>query len=207
MSPRQEGPFVALNCGAIPDTLLESELFGHEKGAFTSASSAKKGICESADSGTLFLDEIGELTPTAQVKLLRFLQDRALTRLGGLKSIEVDVRVIAATNRDLFKEVREGRFRDDLFYRIAVVPMMLPPLRDRPEDVPLFANHFLRESRKLRERVPGSISDEAMERLRGHLWPGNLRELSNVVQRACLVSRGQCIIPADVRLLRAAVAA
>ena len=200
MSPRADAPFVALNCGAVPDTLLESELFGHEKGAFTSATSAKAGICEMAHRGTLFLDAVGELSPAAQVKLLRFLQERSFTRLGGLKSVDVDVRVIAATNRDLLDAVARGQFREDLYYRLAVMPMYLPPLRERPEDVALFARHFLRDIRKELGRGPAEFSDEAIRILQGHPWSGNLRELHNVIQRSALLAPGAVLGATDVFL-------
>ena len=193
MSSRRDGPFVAVNCAAIPDTLVESELFGHEKGAFTSAASAKKGICEMADGGTLLLDEVGELTPAAQVKLLRFLQDHTITRLGGLKPVELDVRIIAATNSDLLAAVTEGRFREDLYYRIAVVPLTLPPLRERPRDIPLFAEHFLRDTRREMSRGPSEFDPQAMQVLAAHTWPGNLRELRNVVQRSALLAHSPVV--------------
>ena len=200
MSPRAEGPFVALNCGAVPDTLLESELFGYEKGAFTSATSAKAGICEMAHRGTLFLDEVGELSPAAQVKLLRFLQERSLTRLGGLKTVTVDVRVVAATNRDLLEAVASGQFREDLYYRLAVVPMFLPPLRERPEAVALFSRHFLRDIRRELGRGPSEFSDEAIHLLQAHRWSGNLRELHNVIQRSALLAPGDVLNADDVFL-------
>jgi DNA-binding NtrC family response regulator len=201
MSDRRDAAFVAVNCGAIPEALLESELFGHEKGAFTSATSAKRGLCEMADGGTLFLDEIGELSLAAQVKLLRFLQDRSLTRLGGVQPVQVDVRVIAATNRDLLTAVREGRFREDLFYRVAVVPLRLPPLRERPADVPLFARHFLAQARAARKGGPRDLSAEAEAILCGHPWPGNLRELHNTMQRAVLLGKGKQVEAADIQLI------
>jgi len=193
MSGRCEGPFVAVNCGAIPDSLLESEMFGHEKGAFTSATALKKGICEMAHGGTLFLDEISELTPAAQVKLLRFLQERTITRLGGLKPIEVDVRVIGATNRDLVQGMRDNSFREDLYYRLSVVPLRLPPLRERQGDVVLFARHFLREVRREMGRGPTEYSPEALAVLKAHDWSGNLRELHNVVQRSALIAPGNVV--------------
>lgn len=201
MSGRRDGPFVAVNCGAIPEALLESELFGHEKGAFTSATSAKKGIFELADGGTLLLDEVGELSPGAQVKLLRFLQERSLTRLGGLKPVEVDVRVIAATNRDLSAAMREGKFREDLYYRLAVVPLFLPPLRQRPCDIPLYARHFLTEARRDMEGGSRDLTDDALAALRRHSWPGNLRELHNVISRAALLARRRPVRASDVRIL------
>ena len=193
MSERRDRPFVAVNCGAIPEPLVESELFGHEKGAFTSATSAKQGLCEMAEGGTLLLDEVGELTPTAQVKLLRFLQDGTVQRLGAVRPITVNVRVIAATNRDLGRAMREGSFREDLFYRLAVVPLRLPPLRERPGDIPLFARHFLREAARETPRAPREFAPEATERLMAHTWPGNLRELHNVVRRGALLARGPLV--------------
>lgn len=201
MSDRRDSPFVAVNCGAIPEALLESELFGHEKGAFTSATSAKKGLCEMGDKGTLFLDEIGELSLAAQVKLLRFLQDRCLTRLGGVQPVEVDVRVIAATNRNLLGAVREGRFREDLFYRVAVVPLRLPPLRERPADVGLFARYFLTQARAARKTGPKELSAEAETLLQEHSWPGNLRELHNVMQRAVLLGKRKRVEVGDIHLI------
>ncbi|MEN6305844.1 MAG: sigma-54 dependent transcriptional regulator [Armatimonadia bacterium] len=186
MSPRRDKPFVAVNCGAIPESLLESELFGHERGAFTSATRAKPGLCETAHKGTLFLDEIGDMSMPMQVKMLRFLQDKSFVRVGGLETVKVDVRVIAATNQDLRRAVREGRFREDLYYRLAVMNLNLPPLRDREDDVLVFARHFLNK------HTPGSgpktLCECAEARLRDHHWPGNLRELENVIQRAILMS-------------------
>jgi len=205
MSGRRDGPFVALNCGAIPEPLVESELFGHEKGAFTSATSAKPGICEMANEGTLFLDEVGELTLAGQVKFLRFLQESTITRLGGLKPIDVDVRVIAATNRDLVRAMADGTFREDLYYRLAVVPLELPPLRERPRDIAMFAKHFLRQARREMGRGPEGLEDEAMAMLKAHSWPGNLRELNNVVQRAALLSRGKQVRAQHVQITTTAL--
>ncbi len=183
LSPRSRMPFVALNCGALPEGLLESELFGHEKGAFTGADRRRIGRFELADGGTLFLDEIGELPPAAQVKLLRVLQEHEVTRVGGSETIRVDARLIVATHRDLAAEVRAGRFRDDLYFRVHVVPIHLPPLRERREDVEPMARLFLdRLSRDLR-RSPRDISSAALDRLRAHHWPGNVRELENLMER------------------------
>ena len=183
LSPRSRMPFVALNCGALPEGLLESELFGHEKGAFTGADRRRIGRFELADGGTLFLDEIGELPPAAQVKLLRVLQEHEVTRVGGSETIRVDVRLIVATHRDLTAEVRAGRFRDDLYFRVHVVPIHLPPLRERREDVEPMARLFLdRLSRDL-SRSPRDISSAALDRLRAHHWPGNVRELENLMER------------------------
>jgi DNA-binding NtrC family response regulator len=201
MSERRDGPFVGINCGAIPEALLESELFGHEKGAFTSATTSKKGICELADGGTLLLDEVGELSPSAQVKLLRFLEERSFTRLGGLKPTEVDVRVLAATNRDLTRCMAEGTFREDLYYRLAVVPLTLPPLRERPEDIPCFARHFLKLARREAAGAgPADFCELALKALTDHDWPGNLRELNNVVHRAALLARGSSLQAEDIQI-------
>ena len=188
MSQRRGRPFVAINCAAIPETLLESELFGHEKGAFTGAVALKQGKFELAGGGTLFLDEIGELSPSVQAKLLRVLQDRRFERVGGTRSIEVDVRIIAATNADLAKVVREKRFREDLYFRLNVFPISIPPLRDRPEDIPPLVEHFIAKfSVGMRKAVKG-ISGEALKALMGYPWPGNVRELENFVERAVILN-------------------
>ncbi len=194
-SPRRERPFVALNCGALPETLLESELFGHMRGSFTGAAANKKGLIELADRGTVFLDEIAEMTPVVQVKLLRVLQDRKFRRLGGLEEVEADIRVIAATNKDLAKEVAENRFREDLFYRINVIPVHLPPLRERREDIPLLADHFLQRCREQMGKPIGAVSGEAMAMLQAYRWPGNIRELENVIERAVALERTPVILP------------
>lgn len=186
MSPRRDKPFVPVNCGAIPEALLESELFGHERGAFTSANRAKPGLCETAHTGTLFLDEIGDMSMPMQVKMLRFLQDRSFVRVGGLETVKVDVRVVAATNQDLRRAVREGRFREDLYYRLAVMSLWLPPLRDRLEDILRFARHFL--AKHCSVRPAKGLCECAEAGLKQHGWPGNLRELENVIQRAILTS-------------------
>lgn len=183
-SPRYEKPFVAVSCGAIPETLLESELFGYMKGAFTGAVSNKIGLFELADQGTLFLDEIGELPLMIQVKLLRVLQERQFKRVGGTKDISVDVRVIAATNRDLRKMVDDNTFRGDLFYRLNVIPIHLPPLRERKEDIPILAQHFLEKYNREIGKHFTQITDEAMAKLLAYAWPGNIRELENVIERA-----------------------
>ncbi len=189
-SPRNGKAFVAVNCGAIPENLLESELFGHERGAFTGADRAREGLFEEADGGTLFLDEIGELTLPLQVKLLRVLQERQIRRVGGTGEKPVDVRVLAATARDLVDEVREGRFREDLFYRINVVQILVPPLRTRPEDVPPLAEHFMRlHARRLGVEAP-PLSRELVPVLAAYTWPGNVRELENVIERALVLSGG-----------------
>jgi two-component system response regulator HydG len=193
LSPRAGGPFVPINCGAIPEGLLESELFGHERGAFTGAVARKEGRFERARGGTLFLDEIGEIPLSLQVKLLRFLQDGVLERVGGTESLRVDVRVVAATNRDLAAEVRQGRFREDLFYRLDVVSLRLPALRERRDDVPLLAMAFLRrEAEKHGKRHVAAFTPAAMSALETYTWPGNVRELLHAVERAVI------LCPADV---------
>jgi len=186
------GEMVAVNCAALPETLLESELFGHEKGAFTSADRLRKGRFEQANGGTIFLDEVGDIPQQMQVKLLRVLQERRFERVGGTTPIEVDVRVIAATNRSLRRLVKAGTFREDLYYRLNVVRIDLPPLRERPEDIPLLATHFAGVY-ALPGRPPKPITPEAMERLLSHDWPGNIRELENAIERACVTSRGPAI--------------
>jgi two-component system response regulator PilR (NtrC family) len=194
-SLRRDRPFVALNCGALPETLLESELFGHMKGAFTGASANKKGLIEAAEKGTLFLDEIGEMTPMMQVKLLRVLQERKFRRLGGVEELEGAMRVIAATNQDLPKLVSEGKFREDLFYRINVIPIHLPPLRERDEDVVLLAEYFLVKYRDKMAKDIHSLSQETIDLLEAYEWPGNIRELENVIERAVALEKSQTILP------------
>jgi DNA-binding NtrC family response regulator len=189
---QRSGPMVAVNCAALPETLLESELFGHEKGAFTSAVGQRRGRFELANGGTLFLDEVGDVPATMQAKLLRVLQERRFERVGGTESIEVDVRVIAATNRSLLKLVKQGTFREDLFYRLNVVKIDLPPLRDRPEDIPLLATHFAQKYARPGE-APRQISPGAMEVLLNYSWPGNIRQLENSIERACVTSRDNII--------------
>jgi len=183
-SPRADRPFLAINCGGIPEELLESELFGHVKGAFTGAVSHKAGLLEVAHGGTVLLDEIAEMSPGLQVKLLRFLQWRNFRRVGGTQDIEVDVRLIAATNKDLAKAIADGGFREDLFYRVNVIPIHVPPLRERTEDIPLLAHNLLTQFSLRQRKGPASISPEAMEALIGYAWPGNVRELENVIERA-----------------------
>lgn len=183
-SPRKDKPFVTLNCGAIPESLIESELFGHMKGAFTDAIATKKGLFEIADEGTLFLDEISELPLLMQVKLLRVLQDREFKRVGGTEDIRVDVRIIAATNKDLEEAVREKRFREDLYYRLNVIQIKLPPLRERKEDIPLLANHFLKRYATELNKNISRISPDALELLLDYHYPGNVRELQNIIERA-----------------------
>jgi len=195
-SGRSTGPFVAINCGAIPSELLESELFGYEKGAFTGAHSSKKGLVEQADGGTLFLDEISELLPRLQVKLLRVLQERELQRVGGDRAIKVDVRVIAATNADLSERIRSGDFRSDLFYRLNVVSVRIPPLRERVDDILPLAHHFLRKHDSP-QRITGFHSVTA-EILRRYQWPGNVRELENAIERATLLAKGEEITLSDL---------
>jgi two-component system response regulator PilR (NtrC family) len=194
-SLRRDRPFVALNCGALPETLLESELFGHMRGSFTGAVANKKGLIEVAERGTVFLDEIAEMSPMLQVKLLRVLQDRRFRRIGGLEEVEADVRFIAATNRDLAQWVADGKFREDLYYRINVIPIHLPPLRDRREDIPLLANHFLGRFRSLMGKTVASITAEAMRELEQYDWPGNIRELENVLERAVALEQSPAVLP------------
>ena len=195
LSPRCDAPFVSVNCGALPEPLLESELFGHVKGAFTDAHQSKRGLFEAAHRGTLLLDEVGEMSPGMQVKLLRVLQDKRVRRVGGTEESEVDVRVIAATNRALEDLVRERRFREDLFYRLNVIPLRIPALRERREDIPVLAEHFLHKfSREMGKQV-SDISPEAMTRLERHAWPGNVRELENVIERAVALETTATIQP------------
>jgi two-component system response regulator PilR (NtrC family) len=194
-SLRRDKPMVSLNCGAMPEALLESELFGHMKGAFTSADANKKGLLEVAEKGTIFLDEIGEMSAVMQVKLLRVLQERRFRRVGGLEELQADIRVIAATNQDLTKLIAEGRFREDLYYRINVIPIALPPLRERREDIPLLADHFLEKYREQMGKAITGISHEAMALLTSHDWPGNIRELENVMERAVALETTPAILP------------
>jgi two-component system response regulator AtoC len=192
-SPRSGGPFVAVNCGAIPETLLESELFGHEKGAFTDAKKAKRGSFEMAHQGSLFLDEVGELSPSAQVKLLRALQEGEIKRLGSEHPLAVDVRIIAATIGDLSRAVAEGKFREDLFYRLNVLPLHLPPLRERKEDIPLLVDHFIRKYNELHRLGSEGATEEVLAQLLEYSWPGNVRELENTVERAMILAQGKKI--------------
>ena len=197
-SSRHGGPFIKINCAAIPKTLMESELFGYEKGAFTGAVGAKPGRFELAHGGTLFLDEIGEIPIEMQVKLLRVLQESEFERVGGIKTIKVDVRLVTATNRDLLQEIGAGNFREDLFYRINVVPIHIPPLRERREDIPLLAEHFIAKfNERLRKQIEG-ITPEAVERLIAHPWPGNIRELENLMERTVLFCEGPEIRASDL---------
>ncbi len=203
LSPRREAPFVKVNCAALTETLLESELFGHVKGAFTGAIADKVGRFEAADGGTIFLDEIGDISPAVQVKLLRVLQEREFERVGSSKTQSADVRVIAATNRDLKGAMKEGRFREDLFYRLNVIPIVVPPLRERREDIPLLADHILKRLRARGLDRVRAISAEAMRRLMDYSWPGNVRELENVLERGAVCSRGAVLgaddLPEEVR--------
>ncbi|MCP4005205.1 MAG: sigma-54-dependent Fis family transcriptional regulator [bacterium] len=205
-SERADCPFVKINCAAIPDGLLESELFGHEKGAFTGAATRKPGRFELADGGTLFLDEIGEMPLSAQPKLLRAIQEGRFYHVGGTHTISVDVRLVAATNRDLQKEVQAGRFREDLFYRLHVVPIQLPPLRERLEDVPALAKLFLQRFARRANRQVDSITPAAMAALQMHSWPGNIRELENAIERATLLCEGSVVelsdLPGELAALR-----
>lgn len=199
-SGRKGGPFIPINCGAIPETLLESELFGHEKGSFTGASTQRRGKLEYASGGTLFLDEIGELAPEPQVKLLRFLQEKVVERVGGRLPISIDARVIAATNQDLEERVKAGRFREDLYFRLAVVRMELPPLRERGEDVIQLAQHLALAFAKELKKPARKFNKPALDALRRHGWPGNVRELQNRVKRALVLSDGPAISPAELEL-------
>lgn len=197
-SPRGHGPLIKVNCAAIPDTLIESELFGYEKGAFTGAVSSKPGRFELADKGTLFLDEIGEIPSEMQVKLLRALQEGEFERVGGIKTIKVDVRLVAATNRDLLAAIEKGQFREDLYYRLNVVPIVVPPLRERVEDIPDMANHILDKFRKRLNKEVTTIVPEAMQILQAYSWPGNVRELENLIERTILFCNGAVITPQNL---------
>jgi len=197
-SDRAQGPFVTVDCGALPETLLESELFGHERGAFTGATALKRGLFEVGRGGTCFLDEIGDVSPAVQARLLRVLQEHETKRVGGTDSIKVDARVIAATNKNLEVLVKTHRFREDLFYRLSVVTLTLPPLRERPDDIPLLAEFFLRKYGKEAGKVVERIAPEAMARLSAHPWPGNVRELEHAIERAVVLTQNPTLLPQDL---------
>jgi Nif-specific regulatory protein len=199
LSDRGQQPFVKLNCAALPESLLESELFGHERGAFTGAVKTRRGRFELADHGTLFLDEIGDISLATQIKLLRVLQERTFERVGGSRSLTVDVRIIAATNADLEEAVRTRHFREDLYYRLHVVPIVLPPLRERKEDIPLLVGHFLQRFNAENHKAL-KISSPAMDLIVGYEWPGNVRELENCIERMVVMARREIIAPEDVPL-------
>ena len=198
-SPRRPGPFIKVNCGAIPQTLMDSELFGHERGAFTGAISQKRGLIERAQRGTLFLDEVGELPPQAQVRLLRVLQEKEIVRVGGTRTLTVDIRIIAATHRNLEDMLMRGGFREDLYFRLRVFPIAIPPLRRRPADIPALAQHFIQKKvREMKRHHAPTIAAEAMERLMGYPWPGNVRELENAVERALILNHGPVLDITDI---------
>jgi DNA-binding NtrC family response regulator len=197
-SSRREKPFVTINCAAIPEALIESELFGHERGAFTSAYEKKIGRFELAHGGSLFLDEIGELSLSTQAKMLRFLEEKEFTRVGSAKNIKVDVRLISATNKNLEESIKKGDFREDLYYRINVVPIHVPPLRDRKEDITLLANHFVKAFYEENQRGPDRISKDTMDLLVSYEWPGNVRELENLIERVTALSTAESITPEDL---------
>jgi transcriptional regulator with PAS, ATPase and Fis domain len=202
-SRRNSNPFIAVNCGAIPSELLESEMFGHERGAFTGAVGSRMGLFQLANGGTIFLDEIGEMSSALQVKLLRVLQEREIRPVGADRTVKVDVRVIAASNRDLASEVEKGRFREDLFYRLQVIPIVVPPLRERRSDIPILVQHFLEKHNQQRAGQPCSISDDAMVHLWEYDWPGNVRELENLIERMVILSEDGVIrvegLPPNIR--------
>ncbi|MBI5750448.1 MAG: sigma-54-dependent Fis family transcriptional regulator [Nitrospinae bacterium] len=205
-SDRKDKPFVSISCGAIPETLLESELFGHQKGAFTGADSDKKGLFEVADGGTFFLDEVSEAPPSIQAKLLRVLQEKEFKRVGGVKDIKVDVRVIAATNKNLHKLIEDGKFREDLYYRLNVIPIELPPLRERREDIPLLINHFINKYNFINKKDIKGMTLKAMEILEKYMWRGNVRELENIIERAVTLEADNNIqpdsLPDEIRTYR-----
>jgi transcriptional regulator with PAS, ATPase and Fis domain len=197
-SPRRDKPFIPVNCGALPDNLLESEMFGYEKGAFTGATGAKAGLFEAANGGTLFLDEIGDLGASLQVKLLRVMQEQEVRRVGGTQSVKVDVRMIAATNRDLAQLVKEGKFRDDLYYRLNVVRITLPSLSQRREDITMLAHHFLHKYAGISSYQVKGFLPETLGLLKSYHWPGNVRELENAIERAVSLSHGPLLLPEDL---------
>lgn len=197
-SPRAQGPFIPINCAAIPHDLLESELFGFEKGAFTGAASTRIGRLELAHNGTIFLDEVGDMPSALQAKLLRALSEREIDRIGGTKSIKIDIRVVAATHENLEELIEAGKFREDLFYRLNVIPIWVPPLRDRKEDIPLLANHYLRHFNKTKNKSIKGISNQAMDILVNYRWPGNIRELVNFIERMVVLSTSDTLTPKDL---------
>ncbi len=197
-SNRKNFPFITINCAAIPETLIESELFGHEKGAFTDAIRTKKGLFEEADGGTLFLDEIGELSLTTQAKILRFLEEKEFNRVGGSKMIKVDVRLITATNKDLTQLIKRGEFREDLYYRINVVPILIPPLRERREDIPLLVDHFIKKFNEENNKNVKGVQPEALELMMNYEWPGNVRELENLMERVIALTSNEYIQPKEL---------
>jgi DNA-binding NtrC family response regulator len=205
-SPRRQRELLAINCGAIPENLLESELFGHEKGSFTGAIARREGRFEQCDGGTLFLDEIGDMPLSVQVKLLRVLQDGTFSRVGSNETLKADVRIVAATNKNLAEEVAAGRFREDLYYRLNVVEIRIPPLRERPEDIPLLAEFFLRRITRRNGMASIRLSAEAVAALQAHRWPGNVRELENTIARACALASSHILLPADIPLATAPAA-
>ncbi len=203
-SARRNKPFIRVACASLPETLLESELFGHEKGSFTGALYTRAGRFESADGGTLFLDEIGDISPTVQVKLLRFLEEKEFERVGGNRTFKVDVRIVAATHRDLKKKIEDGSFREDLYYRLNVIEIHIPPLRDRDGDIPLVANHFMRKYAESNSKDVRDLSDEVLALLLSHSWPGNVRELENAMERAVVLSDEPTLTPIHFPTLRRA---
>jgi two-component system response regulator AtoC len=205
--PRSDSPLITVNCAALSEGLLESELFGHEKGAFTGALKQKRGMFELADRGTLFLDEVGEITQKTQVKLLRFLEDKKIQRVGGTEKIDVDVRIIAATNRDLMKGVQEGTFREDLYYRLNVISLVIPPLRERRNDIPLLIDYFVESYNRVLNKSVRGCDRDVLKTLSDYPWPGNIRELRNIIERAMLLCEGESITPADIPLENVALRA
>jgi len=193
LSERESGPFISINCGALPENLLESELFGHVKGSFTGAVRDKEGLLVAAEGGTFFLDEVGEMSPALQVKLLRAIQEREVVPVGATDPVDIDVRIIAATNRDLEQEIRRGTFRSDLYYRLNVISLHLPPLRERPEDVALLAEHFLHALAEDKGGTPRTLTPDALSALQAYEWPGNVRELENALERAAILSKGDAV--------------
>jgi len=199
-SKRRDKPFISINCGAIPENLLESELFGHVRGAFTGATSSKQGKFELADGGTILLDEIGDMSSDLQVKVLKVLEEGEFEQVGGAKTIKVDVRIVAATHRDLSEEVQKGNFREDLYYRLYVIPIILPALRDRKSDIPFLISHFLKHSNQKNDRDVKEITDEALDMMMSYSWPGNVRELKNMVERLVVLKGSGKISPRDLPL-------